>query len=62
MTQHERVEAGDLLAKVDLAGVRAAGCDTTTVVVVINTMTLTAVNPRKSDTVALGDPIIDVTP
>ncbi len=60
--QHQRVEAGDLMATVDLDGVRAAGYDTTTIVVVINTATLTAVTPRTVDTVALGGPIIDVTP
>mgnify|MGYP001828767197 CR=1 FL=1 len=60
--QHERVAAGDLLATVDLEGVGAAGYDTTTIVVVINTMKLSAVTPRRADTVALGDPIIDVTP
>jgi PTS system beta-glucosides-specific IIC component len=60
--KEQRVEAGDVLASVDLDAVRAAGYDTTTIVVVINTMTLKAVTPRTSDVVALGDPIIDVTP
>lgn len=60
--QDERVEAGDLLATVDLDGVRAAGYDTTTIVVVINTAALTAVAPRTLSTVALGGPVIDVTP
>ncbi|WP_198018410.1 PTS glucose transporter subunit IIA, partial [Sedimentibacter sp. B4] len=60
--QHQRVEAGDLLARVDLDGVRSAGYDTTTIVVVINTMTLGSVTPRKIDTVRSGDAIIDVTP
>lgn len=56
-----RVEAGDLLAKVDFPGIEAAGYDPTTVVVVINTMTLAKVAPR-TGRVAPGDPIIDVTP
>jgi PTS system beta-glucosides-specific IIC component len=58
----QRVEAGDVLANVDLDAIKAAGYDTTTIVVVINTMALKAVTPREADTVALGDPIIDVTP
>lgn len=58
----QRVGAGDVLANVDLDTVRDAGYDTTTIVVVINTMALKEVTPRKSDTVALGEPIIDVTP
>ncbi|MCB0911766.1 MAG: PTS glucose transporter subunit IIA, partial [Propionibacteriaceae bacterium] len=60
--QHQRVEAGDLLAKVDLDGVRSEGYDTTTIVVVINTMALASVAPRTVDAVGSGDPIIDVTP
>jgi beta-glucoside PTS system EIICBA component len=60
--QQQRVEAGDLLAKVDLDGVKAAGYDTTTIVVVINSAALGAVSPRKADLVVAGDPIIDVTP
>ena len=47
---------------VDIDAVRAAGYDPTTIVVVINTMTLTAVTPRDASAVGLGDPIIDVTP
>ncbi len=62
VAQHQRVEAGDLLARVDLDGVRSEGYDTTTIVVVINTMTLGSVTPRGVDTVASGDAIIDVTP
>ena len=62
VAKDQRVEAGDLLADVDLAVIRDAGYDTTTIVVVINTMTLTSVVPRTTGVVALGDPIIDVTP
>ncbi|MFZ1284509.1 MAG: glucose PTS transporter subunit IIA [Propionicimonas sp.] len=58
----ERVEAGDLLAKVDLDVIKAAGYDTTTIVVVINTLALKAVTPRPPSVVASGDPVIDVTP
>ncbi|MCA0293711.1 MAG: glucose PTS transporter subunit IIA [Actinobacteria bacterium] len=62
VAKDQRVEAGDVLADVDLAAVSAAGYDTTTIVVVINTMTLGSVVPRTSTQVALGDPIIDVKP
>ena len=58
----QRVEAGDLLARVDLDGVKAAGYDTTTVVTVINTMAMSSVAPRAAVDVEAGDPIIDVAP
>ena len=60
--QDQRVEAGDLLARVDLGGIEAAGFDTTTIVVVINSADLGAVTPRTAETVERGDAIIDVTP
>jgi PTS system beta-glucosides-specific IIC component len=62
VVKDQRVEAGDLLADVDLATIRGAGYDATTIVVVINTMTLESVTPRTATQVALGEPIIDVTP
>jgi PTS system beta-glucosides-specific IIC component len=58
----QRVEAGDLLAKVDLDAVKAAGYDTTTVVVVTNTMALGSVTPAQAGDVSREDPIIEVTP
>jgi len=58
----QRVEAGDVLADVDMATIRAAGYDTTTIVVVINTATLKSVTPHPAGAVGLGDPIIDVVP
>ncbi|HEY3410337.1 MAG TPA: glucose PTS transporter subunit IIA, partial [Propionicimonas sp.] len=45
VAKDQRVEAGDLLAKVDLDAVKAAGYDTTTVVTVINTMAMSSVAP-----------------
>jgi PTS system beta-glucosides-specific IIC component len=60
VAKDQRVEAGDLLAKVDLDAVKAAGYDTTTVVTVINTMAMSSVAPRTSATVVAGDAIIDV--
>lgn len=58
----QHVAAGDRLAAVDLDAVRAAGFDTTTVVTVLNSRTLTAVAPRPAGTVVPGDAVIDVEP
>ncbi len=58
----QRVAAGDLLGAVDLEAVAAAGYDTTTIVVVINTAALTAVTPLPGREVAAGEPVIDVVP
>jgi len=60
--KNQRVEIGDLLATVDLKGVRDAGYDPTTVVVVINSVTLLSVTPKTGSDVIRGDLIIDVTP
>lgn len=60
--QNQRVDVGDLLATVDLEGVRDAGYDPTTVVVVINSKTLLSVTPKTGSDVLPGDLIIDVTP
>ncbi len=60
VSKDQRVEAGDLLARVDLDAVKAAGYDTTTVVTVINTMAMSSVAPRTPSEVVAGDPIIDV--
>ena len=60
VAKDQRVEAGDLLATVDLDAVKEAGFDTTTIVVVINTATLKSVKPVEGGDVALGDTVIDV--
>ena len=57
----QKVNKGDLLATVDFDKVRAAGFDTTTVVTVTNTKSMTDVTPITGDSVAVGAPIIDVT-
>ncbi len=57
----ERVNTGDLMAKVNLDGIREAGFDTTTVVVVTNTKALASVKPRAGFEAKPGDPVIDVT-
>jgi PTS system beta-glucosides-specific IIC component len=62
VAKDQHVMAGDVLANVDLDTIRGAGYDPTTIVVVINTMTLESVTPRTAGVVALGDPIIDVKP
>jgi len=60
--KNQRVAIGDLLATVDLDGIRNAGYDPTTIVVVINSKTLTSVTPATGKDVVLGDPIIQVAP
>ena len=60
--KRQRVAIGDLLATADLEGIRSAGYDPTTVVVVINSKTLTSVTPQTGTDVVAGDPIIDVAP
>lgn len=58
--QGQAVAAGDLLATVDVAAVRAAGKDPTTIVVVTNTRKLAAVVPADGGDVETGDSIITV--
>jgi len=60
VAKDQHVAAGDVLADVDLDAIRAAGYDPTTVVVVINTLTLSSVTPRPAAEVGLGDPVIDL--
>ena len=60
VAKDQRVQEGDLLARVDLEAVKAAGYDTTTMVVVINTATLKSVTPVGPSDVSLGDPVIDI--
>jgi len=54
------VKAGDLLAEVNLDGIRAAGYDTTTMVTVTNTKAMGSVTPHVGETVVAGAPVIDV--
>jgi len=60
--QDARVQAGDLMATVDLESVKAAGYDTTTIVVVLNSAALASVKPLPGAQVSAGDPIIEVEP
>lgn len=56
----QRVNAGDLLATVDLDAVRRAGFDTTVILAVTNTKALGSVTPRLGAEVSAGEPVIDV--
>ncbi|MFT4296803.1 MAG: glucose PTS transporter subunit IIA [Micropruina sp.] len=60
VAKDQRVEVGDPLVTVDLDAVKAAGYDTTTMIVVINTATLKSVTPAAPGEVSLGDPVIDI--
>lgn len=60
VTPGTRVRGGDLLAEVDLDAVRAAGFDTTTVVVVTSTDTQEAVVADTLGTVVAGAPLLQV--
>lgn len=55
------VRAGDLLAEVDLAAVRAAGHDTSTVVVVTGGVEADAVRPAAEGRVSSGDALLRVS-
>ncbi len=57
-----RVAAGDVLARVDLAGVEAAGCPTTVVLVVTNAPALGGVETGPPGPVDAGRTLLTVTP
>ncbi|WJY68923.1 glucose PTS transporter subunit IIA [Corynebacterium auris] len=58
----QRVEAGDLLATVDLAAIAEAGYPTTTLVTVTNTKKMSHVEPVTGGTVGAGTTVIEVQP
>ncbi len=58
---NQRVEVGEPLVLVDFAEVERAGFDPTTIVVVTNTLSLTAVTPHPAGEVQAGAGVIDVT-
>jgi PTS system beta-glucosides-specific IIC component len=60
VTRGQRIEAGDLLATIDRARIQAAGYDATTLMVVTNTRTLTAVVPLGETRLTRGAPALDV--
>jgi PTS system beta-glucosides-specific IIC component len=60
--KNQRVAAGDLLAQVDLDGIKNAGYDPTVIVVVTNTASLTSVTPRGRGHVSVGAPVVDLVP
>ena len=56
------VRRGDVLAEVDLGGIRAAGYETITPVVVTNKKKFGAVTPLASGQILRGDQLLEVTP
>lgn len=60
VAQGDRVEAGQLLAEVDVAAVKEAGFDPTTIVVITNTSQFAAVLPAEGHAVNAGDTVIVV--
>jgi PTS system beta-glucosides-specific IIC component len=60
VTAGDRVEAGDRLATVDLAAVRAAGYDPVTIVVVTNTKDFAAVRPLPGCDVPFTGTVIEI--
>lgn len=58
VNQGQTVEAGDLLATVDLAAVTEAGYDPTTILVITNTAQFAAVLPAEGHEVAHGDTVV----
>lgn len=58
--QGQRVEAGDMVNTVDFEAVKAAGYDTTTLLVVTNTLLLESVTPHAPGAVRAGDAVINV--
>jgi PTS system beta-glucosides-specific IIC component len=56
----DRVEAGQLLIEADLAAITAAGFDTTTPVLVVNSADF-AVSIERSGAVTAGEPLLNVT-
>ena len=56
----QRVNAGDLLATVNLDAVNQAGFDPTVIVTVTNTAAMTSVTPHPEGDLSAGEPVIDV--
>lgn len=56
----QTVAAGDPLAEVDIASIRAAGIDPTVVTTVVNSKKLAAVNDVATGIVAVGSPLLEV--
>ena len=57
----DQVQAGQVIAEVDLSAIEAAGYPTTTVLLITNTAKQAAVTPAKAATVAAGDTAIIVS-
>ena len=60
VAQGQKVKKGDVLGTVDLDAVKAAGYDTTTMIVITNTANYSAVKQLADGTVQAGDDLIGV--
>ncbi|MFP7706563.1 glucose PTS transporter subunit IIA [Trueperella sp. LYQ141] len=60
VTQGNRIVAGEPLCNVDFGLIAAEGFDTTTIVTVTNSASLTSVTPLPATNVAVGAPVIDI--
>ncbi|MBQ1090453.1 glucose PTS transporter subunit IIA [Streptomyces sp. B93] len=60
VTPGQHVSTGDLLAEVDLGAVRVANHPTVTLMTVLNTADLTAVEPHTGQDVTAGTPVVTV--
>ncbi|MFT3889481.1 MAG: beta-glucoside-specific PTS transporter subunit IIABC [Arachnia sp.] len=61
VAQGDRVEAGQVLAEVDLGAIEAAGYSTTTLLLVTNSASLGGVETVAGDTVAANEAVLHVT-
>ena len=57
----QQIKAGEPLAEVDFASIKAAGVDPTVITTVVNSKTLTGVDDLAANTVAEGQPVLGVT-
>ena len=57
----QQIKAGEPLAEVDFASIKAAGVDPTVITTVVNSKTLTGVDDLATNTVAEGQPVLGVT-
>lgn len=63
VSEGQHVNAGDPMCTVDFPSIKEAGYDTTVLMTVTNTSSMSSVSPRHAGgTVTAGDAVIDVTP
>jgi PTS system sucrose-specific IIC component len=61
VTQGQHINAGDVLGTFDVEAIKAAGFDTTVMMVVTNTTDYASVDPIDVQTVKAGDPVLALT-